>query len=101
MHSFFVCMLYFKEFQESIVNVKNSSVTIAHCSPKEQWVKFKVPATESHSELFLQSLEWTKPPKSELSLQGEKSKVVNLKEKKQNKTTDNSPLSNYKKLSQT
>lgn len=52
-HSFFVCMLYFKEFQESIVNLKNSSVTTAHCSPKEQWVKFKVPAIESHSELFL------------------------------------------------
>lgn len=53
MHSFFVRTLYFKEFQESTVNVKNSSVTTAHCSPQEQWVKLKVPAIESHAELFL------------------------------------------------
>lgn len=55
MHSLFVRTLYFKEFQESTVNVKNSSVTTAHCSPQEQWVKLKVPAIESHAELFLQS----------------------------------------------
>ena len=64
MHSSFACILYFKEFQESIVNVKKKpTVTTAQCPPKEQRDKFKVPAIDSYSELFLQRPEWTKPPK--------------------------------------